>query len=491
MKYILAIDQGTSSTRAMLYDTNGVLVQRSQYALNASYPHPGWVEQDPEAIWKGVCDSVRDVLATVDAADVLCCGITNQRETTLVWDKHTGNCIAPALVWQDRRTEDYCKQFQDLNPMIRDKTGLVADPYFSASKLHWILKHYPKARSLADSGRLCFGTVDSFLMWRLTSGARHVTDSTNASRTLLYNIREGQWDNELLRLFDIPASVLPEVLSCDASFGVIDPKWFGSAIPITGVAGDQQAALMGQGCFQPGMVKATYGTGAFLLMNTGDTISTSSSGMLSTIAYQLQGTTTYGLEGSMYHAGTSIKWMQEQLGFISTPEESEVLAASLESNDGVYFVSAFTGLGAPYWRATSGAWFSGLSRATGKAHMVRAALEGVCYQTRDVLECMRRDTGVELNRLRVDGGMTANGWMLQFLADQCQVLVQKPVDIESTSKGAAFLAGLGQGVYTSLEAIGSVNPVDREYTIQRSPETIARDYQGWCEALGICDDRPF
>lgn len=479
MNYILALDQGTSSTRAMIYDQWGELAFSSQYALTQYYPHAGWVEHDPEEIWQKTLKAMKDVVAQVNKKQMVCCGITNQRETTVVWNKRTGECLAPAIVWQDQRTEPFCRSLSDYSSLIYEKTGLLCESYFSASKLNWLLKNNSEAHELARKGDLAFGTIDTFLIWRLTKGKSHYTDVSNASRTLLFNIQDEQWDDELLKLFSIPESVLPEVLSSDSQFGCIDPEWLGFSLPITGVAGDQQAALIGQRCFDKGMVKATYGTGGFLLLNLGSNPFRSHHKLLTTIAYKIHGKTVYGLEGSIYHAGTTIKWLRDEMKLINHPGETETLARSLRSNEGVYFISSFTGLGAPYWLTTSGARLFGLSQSSNRAHIARAALEGVCYQTREILNCMREDSQLDLSMLRVDGGMAVNSWFLQFLADQCQLTVQRPKDIETTAKGAAFLAALGHGVYHSIDDLNKMVDVEQEYRPTRSLQEVETDYQGW------------
>jgi len=483
MNYILSIDQGTSSTRAMLYGINGELITSSQYPITQYYPQPGWVEHDPEEIWQKTLQAMRDVVSKVNSKEIITCGITNQRETTLIWNKNTGHCITPAIVWQDRRTAEYCLSLSSDTDLIQEKTGLIPDAYFSASKLNWLLTNNAEARNLAKNGLLAFGTIDSFLIWRLTNGLSHKTDSTNASRTMLFNINTEQWDAELLERFEIPESVLPTVVDSDSLFGVIDKQWLGFELPITGVAGDQQAALIGQGCFGDGMIKATFGTGGFLLMNTGDRPVKSQHKLLTTIAYKIKERTVYGLEGSLYHAGTTVKWLRDELKIISSSAETENLARSLESNDGVYLVSSFTGLGAPHWLSTPGAAIFGLSRATNRAHFARACLEGVCYQTRDVLSCMREDSHLDLSLLRVDGGMAANDWFLQFLSDQCQLTVQKPKDIETTARGAAVLAAIGYGAFDSFQAVQNVWELDKAYQPQRSIDDREKDYKGWKDAL--------
>ncbi len=482
MSYLLAIDQGTSSTRARLYTITGQLVASSQYPITQYYPQPGWVEHDPEEIWQKTLRALQEVVAQVDSQAILCCGITNQRETTVLWDKKTGHCVAPAIVWQDRRTANWCASLKEHKTLIQQKTGLLPDPYFSASKIHWLLQHNEQAQQLVAQQRLAFGTIDSFLMWRLTQGA-HVTDVTNASRTMLFNLKQQQWDNDLLELFAIPPSILPEIAASDASFGIMAKEWLGVAIPITGVAGDQQAALIGQGCFHEGMIKATFGTGAFLLMTTGEQPVVSSHQLLSTVAYKIKGKTMYGLEGSIYHAGTTIKWLRDEMKLITTAGETEELAYSLSSNDNVYMVPSFTGLGAPHWSNHAGAMLTGLSLKTNKAHFARAALEAVCYQTREVLTCMRHDSAIALTELRVDGGMAANQWLLQFLADQCQLQVHRPQDIETTVKGAAILAGIGHDVYHSLSELKAVVGIDKQWLPNREIAEVERDYNGWQRAL--------
>jgi glycerol kinase len=483
MNYLLAIDQGTSSTRAMLYTLSGELVTSSQYPLTQYYPHPGWVEHDPEEIWQKTLIAMRDVVAQVQMERIVACGLTNQRETTLIWNKKTGSCLAPAIVWQDRRTAEYCQSLEDYTAIIQEKTGLLPDSYFSATKLKWLLENNSEAKELAEKGDLAFGTIDSFLIWRLTKEHMHLTDVTNASRTMLFNIKTERWDSDLLEIFSIPESTLPRVCASDGDFGVIAKQWLGIELPIRGVAGDQQAALIGQGCFNKGMVKATFGTGAFLLLNTGTEPVLSKHRLLTTIAYKVRGQTAYGLEGSIYHAGTTVKWLRDSMKLIKSADETERLANSLEGNDGVYFVSAFTGLGAPHWLSTPGAAVLGLSLSTHRAHFARAALEGVCYQTREVCFCMREDSQFDLSLLRVDGGMAVNRWFLQFLADQCQLRIQKPKDIETTAKGAAVLAALGYGIFNSLDELNATWSVEQEFQTQRSLDEVEINYQGWKAAL--------
>ena len=483
MHYLLAIDQGTSSTRAMLYTLQGQVVCSSQYELAQFYPRPGWVDHDPEEIWQKTLTAIRDVVATVEVRQIVACGLTNQRETTLIWDKQTGHCLAPAIVWQDRRTQEFCFSLSAHTEMINAKTGLRPDSYFSASKLHWLLNHIPMARELAEQNRLAFGTVDSFLIWRLTGGRAHLTDVTNASRTLLFNIHTENWDEELLKLFSVPKSVLPQVLASDANFGAIKSDLLGVAIPITGVAGDQQAALVGQGCLSDGMVKATFGTGGFLLLNTGSKPVVSQHKLLTTIAYRIQGKTVYGLEGSVYQAGTTIKWLRDELQLIDVASDTEALAQSLESNEGVYLVPSFTGLGAPHWLSTPGAAIIGLARTSNRAHFARAALESVCYQTLDVLSCMREDSGIPLSLLRVDGGMAANQWFLQFLASLCGLVVQRPPNLETTALGAAMLAAIGFGAADSLESLQNNWICEKKFMAKSDSAVMAIYYEGWQRAL--------
>lgn len=485
MKYLLAIDQGTSSTRAMLYESNGRLITSSQYPLTQYYPEPGWVEHCPEEIWSKTLAALKDVVSSVELKSIAACGITNQRETVFLWNKKTGECLHRAIVWQDRRTQDFCDSLHAEKELIQAKTGLLPDPYFSASKIHWLIKNIPEAARLAHSGELAIGTIDSFLIWRLTRGKAHVTDITNASRTLLFNIHERQWDKELLDLFHVNSTLLPEVLASDAYFGTIHNSWLGAEIPITGVAGDQQAALIGQRCFNKGMIKATYGTGGFLMMNTGGEPVFFASHLLTTIAYEIKGQTAYALEGSLYHAGTTIKWLRDEMKLIQTAAETEQLAESLNDNAGVYLVPSFTGLGAPYWLSTPGAIIVGLSRKSNRAHIARAALESVAYLTREVIRCMQDAVETDLNVLRVDGGMAANHWLLQFLANQCQMTVQKPLDIESTAQGAAMLAALGCGLYSEPDDVESSWQCAKEFNPDEGYQQRDCDFTGWQKAVAL------
>ncbi|WP_131783423.1 glycerol kinase GlpK [Legionella gresilensis] len=481
-KYLLAIDQGTSSTRAMIYTPFGQLIAVSQYALTQFYPEKGWVEHCPEEIWTKTVKAIKDVTAQIDTKRLLACGITNQRETTLVWNKQTGECLYPAIVWQDRRTEAFCSPLD--RTYIKERTGLFPDPYFSASKLNWLLKNCSQARTLAARNQLAFGTIDTFLLWRLTHGKVHATDVTNASRTLLFNIFKQDWDEDLLNLFEVNANLLPDVKPCDAYFGVIDKELFGFSVPITGIAGDQQAALIGQRCLEDGMVKATYGTGAFLLMNTG-LQPIHSTNLITTVAYKIKDQLAYGLEGSLYHAGTIIKWLRDEMKLLSSATESELLASSLKDNEGVYLVPSFTGLGAPYWLSSAGALVVGLTRTSSRAHFARAALESVCYQTRQVLQCMEDDSKIKTAILRVDGGMTINRWLLQFLATQCQLTVQRPKDIETTAQGAALIAALGCGELGSIAEIKQSWQCEDEYLPEDHYQQIERNFKGWLKAINM------
>ena len=457
---LLAIDQGTTSSRAMVFDTAGAIRAAAQREFTQHYPGDGRVEHDPEEIWSTTLAVTREALAAGGGAAgggaVAAIGITNQRETTVVWDRASGAPIHRAIVWQDRRTAERCRALREAGhePMVGEKTGLLLDPYFSATKLAWILDHVDGARERAAAGELAFGTIDAFLIWRLTGGAVHATDATNASRTLLFDIRAQDWDDALLRLFGVPRAVLPEVRDSAADFGTTSKDVLGHAIPIAGVAGDQHAATVGQACFEPGMVKSTCGTGCFAVMNTGAEAVRSRHRLLTTVAWRLGGEPVFALEGSIFVAGAAVQWLRDGLGVIETAAQTEALAAGLPDSGGVCLVPAFTGLGAPYWDPdTRGAIF-GLTRDTGPAHLARAALESVCLQTRDLMAAMAADRGAAVDRLRVDGGMAGNAWLLQALADVVGVAVERPRVIETTALGAAWLAGLQAGVFRSLDEIG-------------------------------------
>jgi glycerol kinase len=485
-QYILSIDQGTTSSRAMLFDTSGAAVFTAQREFTQHFPKDGWVEHDPEEIWNTTLGVVREamVAATAERNTIAAIGITNQRETTVVWDRSTGEAVYNAIVWQDRRTAEYCDGLrqQDHEAAATAKTGLLLDPYFSGTKINWILDNVDGARARAERGELAFGTIDSFLIWRLTAGKRHVTDATNASRTLLFNIHEQRWDSELLELMSIPPSLLPEVLDCAADFGTTSNDLLGAEIAIAGVAGDQHAALIGQACFEPGMIKSTYGTGCFMMLNTGDEALASSNKLLTTIAYRLDGETTYALEGSIFVAGAAVQWLRDGLGIIDSAGQTEALAASLESNEGVYLVPAFTGLGAPHWDPDARGAIFGITRDTGPAQLVRATLESVCYQTFDLLEAQRRD-GLTPTRLRVDGGMVQNSWLCQFLANLLGIVVERPVQTETTALGAAYLAGLQVGIFSSLDDIAEHWRADLEFDPVMNSNTRNLLLADWHEAV--------
>ncbi len=453
---LLAIDQGTTSTRAIVFNTAGEIVASAQKELPQIYPQEGWVEHDPEMIWRATLEVSIQAFKAAEAkgGQVVGMGITNQRETTILWDRKSGGPVHNAIVWQDRRTTATCNKLQELGfeDTIQTKTGLLLDPYFSATKLAWILDHVDGARTQANKGMLLFGTVDSFLLWRFTSGKVHATDSTNASRTGLFNIHEHRWDEELLALFQVPAACLPEVYDSAFHFGQTDPSIFGRSIPILGIAGDQQAAAFGQCCFAEGTCKSTYGTGCFLLVNTGQTPIKSSSRLLTTIGYRLSGQTTYALEGSIFVAGAAVQWLRDDLNIITEAAETERLAKSIKDTGGVYLVPAFTGLGAPYWEPTARGMLTGITRSTGRAEIARAALEASCYQTADLLAAMAED-GINTVNLRVDGGMTKNDWLLQYLANILDLGIDRPDVMETSALGAAYLAGLQAGVFDSLDDI--------------------------------------
>jgi glycerol kinase len=486
--YLLAIDQGTTSTRAILFDTALKPVATAQKEFAQHYPKPGRVEHDPEDIWQSMLHTVRNALAkaNVTAADVAGIGITNQRETTLIWDRETGKPLHNAIVWQDRRTAEACDILRDrgMEKLVREKTGLLLDPYFSATKITWILDHVNGARTAAADGRLAFGTVDSFLLWRLTGGRVHATDATNAARTALLDIHRGQWDEDLLALFQVPRSLLPEVKDSAADFGTTLPELFGAPIRILGMAGDQQAAGIGQGCFTPGMMKATYGTGCFALLNTGEQPIASNNKLLTTIAYQLDGRRSYALEGSIFVAGAAVQWLRDGLKVIRHSSEAGALAASADPNEDVYMVPAFVGLGAPWWDASARGSLYGLTRKSGIAELARAALESVGYQTRDLLEAMRADwaaTGDTV--LRVDGGMTASDWTMQFLADILNAPVDRPVMMETTARGAAYLAGRKAGLMPDLDGFAAHWQRDRRFEPKMDAAMRARKWAGWREAV--------
>ncbi|GIL40154.1 glycerol kinase GlpK [Roseiterribacter gracilis] len=477
MAHLLALDQGTTSTRAIVFDERGAALARASRPLVQSYPAPGWVEHDPEAIWTAAREVVADVSANrrIDAI-----GITNQRETTVLWDRATGRAVAPAIVWQDRRTADRCiaLQARGVETLIRARTGLLLDPYFSATKLGWLLDQQ-NFRARAERGELAFGTIDSFLLWRLTDGKVHATDATNAARTLLFDIHRNQWDDELLSLFQIPRALLPTVVDCAGPIAKTS-----DGIPITGCAGDQQAATVGQACWAPGTVKATYGTGCFLVVNTGDTPLMSNNRLLTTSAYRLGGKTTYALEGSIFVAGAAVQWLRDGLKLFQRADETEALArAASPSAKSVFLVPAFTGLGAPYWDPQARGALLGLTRDTGIAEIVRAALEAVCFQTRDLTDALAADGVPDLTVLRVDGGMAANDWAMQFLADLLGVPVERPVELETTAWGAAVLAGLGAGVFRDTSETERLWKLDRRFEPSMSSDERDARLAGWKDAV--------
>jgi glycerol kinase len=484
MAYLLAIDQGTTSTRAIVFDKAGGKLGVAQRELPQAYPEPGWVEHDPIRIWDDTLAVTREALvaAKLSARQIAALGITNQRETTVVWERATGKPIHPAIVWQDRRTADFCRKHEARSAWLSEKTGLLLDPYFSATKIAWILDHVAGARARADMGELAFGTIDSWLLWQLSGGKVHATDATNASRTALFNIRSQQWDAELLEFFKVPPSLLPEVKDSAADFGNTDPQHFGVAIPVRGIAGDQQAATVGQACFEPGMIKSTYGTGCFMVLNTGGSFTLSKNRLLSTVAYRLNGQTTYAMEGSIFVAGAAVQWLRDAVHLIKGAGETEALAKSIPDTQGVYLVPAFTGLGAPYWDPQARAAILGLTRDSGIAHIVRAALESVCYQTRDLLVAMSADACAP-TELRVDGGMVVNDWLVQFLADILNTPVVRPQTVETTALGAAFLAGLASGVYGSLDEIAGLWQAERRFSPTLPAAQGDALYKGWTQAV--------
>jgi glycerol kinase len=481
---LLAIDQGTTSSRAILFDRHGRMHRIAQREFTQLYPQDGWVEHDPEEIWSTTLAVCREAVGT-DIGNIAALGITNQRETTLVWDRDTGEPVCNAIVWQDRRTASQCADLirRNLEGVVRKRTGLLLDPYFSGTKIAWILDNVPGVRERADRGELAFGTVDTFLIWRLTQGRVHATDATNASRTLLFNIHDQCWDEEMLALLDVPRSLLPEVRDSADDFGAADAEWLGRPMPISGVAGDQQAALVGQACLEPGMVKSTYGTGCFMVLNTGTTPVASANKLLTTVGYRLEGRTAYALEGSIFIAGAAIQWLRDRMGLLAEAGESAGLATSLPEDHGVQLVPAFTGLGAPHWDPHARGAVFGITPNTGPAHFARAALESVCYQTHDLLHAMIADGAQSPRTLRVDGGMAVNDWLVERLADITGVPVERPDNIESTAIGAARLAGLQAGVYDSLDEISSSWRLDRRAE-PKLDETQRREHlRNWTAAV--------
>jgi len=487
-KFIMAIDQGTTSTRAMIYNHEGIIIGKSQQEFEQIYPKSGWVEHDPSDIWIStlgvMAGAIKD--ARIKPAQVAGIGITNQRETTVLWDKKTSEPIHNAIVWQCRRTNDICQNLKDAGyeDLFNKKTGLVLDPYFSGTKVKWLLDNVDGARERAINGEILFGTIDSWLIWKLSGGKRHVTDATNASRTLMYNIHEGEWDDELLDILDVPACILPEVCSSSQVYTeTVDYHFFGEEVPIAGIAGDQQAATFAQNCFEVGMTKITLGTGAFLLMNTGDEPYISENGLLTTIAWELNGEVTYALEGSIFNAGSAIQWLRDELSLIEDAADSEFFARKVDDTDGVYIVPAFTGLGAPHWHSEARGTIFGISRGTTKNHLIRATLESIVYQSKDLLAAMVEDTGIEFKEVRVDGGAAANDFLLQFMADMIDTEVQRPVDTETTAAGSAFLAGLAVGFWDSLDEIKEIRNVETVFETDLGSAKREKLYQGWQKAI--------
>ncbi|MBL8788979.1 MAG: glycerol kinase GlpK [Rhizobiales bacterium] len=486
--HLLAIDQGTTSSRAIVFDRNLKPRGSGQQEFRQFFPASGWVEHDPEEIWKTVLATSKAALrkAKVKASAIAAIGITNQRETVVIWDRKTGKPIHKAIVWQDRRTAGLCKALKDegREPLFTARTGLLLDPYFSGTKVSWLLDNVKGARARAEAGELAFGTIDTFLIWRLTGGKVHATDATNASRTLLYNIHTGAWDDELLAILNVPRSLLPEVKDCAADYGITDKKLLGAAIPIGGVAGDQQAATIGQACFSPGMMKSTYGTGCFALLNTGDTPVPSKNRLLTTVAYQLNGKRTYALEGAIFIAGAAVQWLRDGLKIIKTAKDTGALARAADPAQSVYLVPAFVGLGAPYWNADARGAVFGLTRGTTNKEMAKAALEAVCYQTRDLLEAMRKDWGAAGETvLRVDGGMTASDWTMQNLSDILNAPVDRPKVLETTALGAAYLAGLQAGLLPGPESFANRWSRDKRFSPRMKPDQREAKYAGWKEAI--------
>ena len=487
-QYILALDQGTSSSRAIIFDNQGKIKATSQKEFTQIFPKPGWVEHNPMEIWSSQASVIAEAITSIgiNGDNIAAIGITNQRETTIVWDAETGEPVYNAIVWQDRRTSEFCdslKKKDGLTETIRNKTGLIIDAYFSATKINWILENVPGARQKAQDGKLRFGTVDTWLVWMLTSGEVHVTDVSNASRTMLFNIHTLQWDKELLELFDIPESMMPEVKSSSEVYGYTKGPILACEVPIGGMAGDQQAALFGQMCTEPGSVKNTYGTGCFLLMNSGEKPIMSSNNLLTTVAWKIGDTVNYALEGSIFVAGSVVQWLRDGLGIIRSAKEVEELATSVPDNGGVYFVPALTGLGAPHWDQYAKGSIYGITRGTTAGHIARAAIEGIAFQTMDIVQAMEKDAGCPLKELKVDGGATANNLMMQFQADILGTSVIRPQVTETTALGAAYLAGLAVGYWDSIDHIKSQWGVEKEFTPQADAETVEALKKGWADAI--------
>ncbi len=492
MSFILALDQGTTSSRAIVFDHAGGIRAAAQKEFRQVFPQAGWVEHDPREIWASQLEVARAALAQagLKAKDIAGIGITNQRETAVLWDRRTGEPAHNAIVWQDRRTAGFCDELKRAGheEMIRERAGLVIDAYFSGSKLRWLLDNVPGARERAGRGELAFGTIDAWLLWNLTGGRLHVTDPSNASRTMLFNLRTGAWDEDLLRVLNVPREVLPAVRSSSEVYGETEPGLFGSAVPIGGVAGDQQAALFGQNCFSRGLAKNTYGTGCFMLMNIGETPMASRHKLLTTIAWRTRSVTDYALEGSVFIGGAVVQWLRDGLGLIKSSAEIEALASTVPDSGGVYLVPAFAGLGAPHWDQYARGTITGLTRGTSAGHLARAALEGIAYQVADVLDVMKEDSGIALNELRVDGGACSNNLLMQFQADLLQVPVVRPKVVETTALGAAYLAGLAVNFWKDREELHQAWQVDRTFQPQRNADEVARGRRRWAEALNRARD---
>lgn len=485
MSYILAIDQGTTSTRSIVFDRQGNTIAVAQEEITQFFPKPGWVEHNPLEIWESVLSTVRKVVGEVGGRNIAAVGITNQRETTVVWDKRTGKPVYNAIVWQSRQTVGVCEQLKakGLDPEVRYKTGLLIDAYFSGTKIKWILDNVPGAQADAIAGHLLFGTIDTWLLWNLTEERTHATDFTNASRTMLYNIRELAWDESLCDALDVPMTMLPKVMDSSGVYGYLRNEIIGERVAVAGMAGDQQAALFGQGCFAEGMAKNTYGTGCFMLMNTGNQAVASQNGLLTTIAWGLGGQVEYALEGSIFVAGSAVKWMRDTVELFSDAADTERHALSLDSAEGVYFVPAFVGLGTPYWDSEVRGSIFGLTRGSTRSHLIRATLESVAYQTKDVLDVMERDSGIRLRALRVDGGMVRNNFLMQFQSDVLRVQVERPVVQETTALGAAYLAGLAVGYWKDRDDIAQNWQLDRAFHPQMDEGDAVRLYAGWGRAV--------
>ncbi len=484
-KYVLALDQGTTSSRAILFDRNGRIVNISQKEFTQIYPNPGWVEHNPSEIWETQLNAAKEAIKYIDVSEIACIGITNQRETTILWDKNTGKPVYNAIVWQSRQTSDICDDLKKsgLEPYIKENTGLVIDAYFSGTKIKWILDNVEGVRERAEKGDILFGTVDTWLLWNLTGGKAHITDYSNASRTMIYNIKNLRWDEKILGILNIPSEILPEVRQSSEIYANTNAEIFGAEIPISGIVGDQQAALFGQLCFQEGMVKNTYGTGCFMLMNTGEKIVQSHKGLITTIAWGLQGKVEYALEGSVFVAGAAIQWLRDELKIIHEAADSEYFANKVKDTEGVYVVPAFTGLGAPYWDMYARGAIVGLTRGAGRNHIIRATLESIAYQTKDIIEAMIEDSGINLTVLKVDGGASANNFLMQFQSDILNVNIERPEITETTALGAAYLAGLATGFWKSKGEVIQNWSMNKKFKPAINDDERNRLYNGWKKAV--------